>query len=239
MSGHSRRRTAELPQGRLLAEISLWSADLGHLADEIGRVEEVVDMFHIDASDGHFSPALLFFPDLVAVVRRLSAKPIHVHLMATDDILVEQIDQFAAAGADLISIHAENKHIDAALVALDERGVEAGLVLQLDTPIAVAAPYLHRISEITLLGTRIGLKGQDLDQRAHARLQAARALLDGQGSGMRIIVAADGGIREHTVAGLRKAGADAVVLGSLAFDAKDVVERVRWVQTLGYGAESA
>ena len=57
---------AALPRDRLLAEMSLWSADLGRLADDMARVEPYADIFHIDVADGHFSPALLFFPDLVA-----------------------------------------------------------------------------------------------------------------------------------------------------------------------------
>ena len=91
-----------------MAEMSLWSADLGRLADDIRRVEAFTDIFHIDVADGHFSPALLFFPDLVAVARRATAKPLHVHLMVADAVLTSQVEQFADAGADLISVHAEN-----------------------------------------------------------------------------------------------------------------------------------
>ena len=103
-----------LPSNRLLAEFSLWSANLTRLADEIARVDAYVDIYHIDVADGHFTPALLFFPDLTAVVRKHTAKPLHVHLMVTDDILQSQIEQFAEAGADLITIHAENRDIEAA-----------------------------------------------------------------------------------------------------------------------------
>ena len=95
--------------------MSLWSADLGRLADDIRRVEAFTDIFHIDVADGHFSPALLFFPDLVAVARRATAKPLHVHLMVADAILQSQVEQFADAGADLISVHAENANAAAAL----------------------------------------------------------------------------------------------------------------------------
>src|SRR4029077_490895 len=85
---------AALPRNRLLAEMSLWSADLGRLGDDIARVEAATDIFHIDVADGHFSPALLFFPDLVAVARRATAKPLHVHLMVADAILQGQVEQF-------------------------------------------------------------------------------------------------------------------------------------------------
>ena len=74
-----------LPVDRMLAEFSLWSADLGRLADEMARVDRHVDLYHIDVADGRFSPALLFFPDLTAVVRKLTTKPLHVHLMTSDE----------------------------------------------------------------------------------------------------------------------------------------------------------
>jgi ribulose-phosphate 3-epimerase len=60
---------ADLPAHRLIAEMSLWSANLVDLSGEIARVEDMTDIFHIDVADGHFSPAMLYFPDLVASVR--------------------------------------------------------------------------------------------------------------------------------------------------------------------------
>lgn len=224
-----------LPSDRLIAEMSLWSADLGRLADEVARVDPFTDVFHIDVADGHFSPALLFFPDLVQVARRNSAKPLHVHLMVADAILEDQIDQFAEAGADLISIHAENADVERGLDRIAEHGVRVGVVLQLHTPVAAAAPWLDRIAMLTLLGTRIGVKGQSLDPQAEPRLREARSLMAGCQDGTRIVVAADGGIREHTVPGLHAAGAETIVMGSLAFDAPDLASRMAWVGGFRHG----
>ena len=220
-----------LPADRLLAEFSLWSADLGRLADDIARVEPHVDIFHVDVADGHFSPALLYFPDLTAAVRKVTAKPIHVHLMTTDDILLDQIDQFAEAGADLISIHAENANADAALARIREHGLATGMVLQLHTPVAAAEPFLDQLDMLTLLGTLIGIKGVGLDGTALARLREARQLIAGK-AGHRIILASDGGNREHTVPNLRLAGAETIVMGSLAFGAPDLAARIAWVHGL-------
>jgi ribulose-phosphate 3-epimerase len=219
-----------LPANRLLAEFSLWSADLGRLADDIARVEPHVDIFHIDVADGHFTPALLYFPDLTAAVRKVTAKPLHVHLMTTDDILLEQIDQFAEAGADLISIHAEHRNADEALARIAKHGLLSGMVLQLHTPVAVAARYLDRIAMLTLLGTLMGIKGVGLDDAALGRLREARKLI--AGAGHRVVLASDGGIREHTVPNLRLAGAETVVLGSLAFNAPDLAARIAWLHGL-------
>ena len=227
--------SATLPADRLLAEFSLWSADLVRIAEDVARVDRHVDIYHADVADGHFSPALLLFPDLVAQVRPLTGRPIHVHLMVADSALGDQIDQFAEAGADIISIHAENadpgRHID----HIRGLGAEAGMVLQLHTPVTAAAPFLDRLSMLTLLGTEIGIKGVGLDPQAEARMAEARGLIDegGTGSGnRRILLAADGGIREHTVPGLRRSGADTIVMGSLAFGAEDLPARMGWVHGL-------
>ncbi len=220
-------RLDALPRNRLLAEFSLWSADLARVADEIARVDQWVDLYHVDVTDGHFSPALLFFPDLLAALRMSTARPVHVHLMVSDSILLSQIEQFADAGADLISVHAENANAAEALDLISARGIGGGLVLQLHTPIDRATSLLPHVAILTLLGTRIGIKGQGLDPSAENRLREARNLV-----GPDRLVAADGGIREHTVPGLRAAGADTVVMGSLAFNDPDLPARIAWLRAL-------
>ncbi|GLQ10692.1 D-allulose-6-phosphate 3-epimerase [Devosia yakushimensis] len=222
---------ADLPRHRLLAEYSMWSADLIRLADDLSRIEPHADLLHIDVADGHFAPALLFFPDLVARMRSATTRPIHVHLMVADAILLEQITQFADASADLISIHVENAAIaDAALSLLASRNVASGMVARIETPVAKLAPYLDRLDFLTLLGTAIGVKGQGLDPTAGDRLQEAKALI--ANSGRNIILAADGGIRDTTVPLLRAAGAQTVVMGSLAFGAPDLAARMAWLHAL-------
>lgn len=222
---------SDLPRDRLLAEYSLWSADLIRLADDLDRIADHADILHIDVADGHFAPALLFFPDLVAKVRAHSRVPIHIHLMIDDKVLLPQIEQFAEAGADLISIHVENARVaDAALEKIRSHGILSGMVLRVETPVAEAAPYLDRIDALTLLGTAIGVKGQGLDPTATTRLGEAAALI--AGSGRRILLAADGGIRENTVPLLRQAGAETVVMGSLAFGAPDLAARMAWLHAL-------
>ncbi|NEJ69704.1 D-allulose-6-phosphate 3-epimerase [Rhizobium phaseoli] len=224
---------ADLPKDRLIAEFSVWSADLMRLADDLARVDPHVDILHIDVADGHFAPAMLFFPDLVAGVRKVSARPIHVHLMVADSIIMSQIEQFADAGSDLISLHVENESVaDEALDLLDRRGIAAGMVLKVETPVERIEKYVSRLRFVTLLGTAIGVKGQGLDEKAGARLQQAKQIIAGCGAADRIVLAADGGIREHTVPLLRQSGAETVVLGSLAFNAPSLDERMAWVRAL-------
>lgn len=222
---------AQLPRQRLLAEYSMWSADLIRLANDLARIEPHADILHIDVADGHFAPALLFFPDLVARMRGATDKPIHVHLMTADAVLLSQIEQFADAGADLLSIHVENSSVaDAALAMIAGRGLAAGMVARIETPVARMAPYLDRLDFVTLLGTAIGVKGQGLDPTAGDRLREAKGLI--QQSGRNIVLAADGGIRDNTVPLLRGAGAETVVMGSLAFGAPDLAARMAWLHAL-------
>lgn len=231
MSKPSPTWLSDLPTDRLLAEYSMWSSDLLRIGEELVRIDPYADLLHIDVADGHFAPALLYFPDLVDRLRKASAIPIHVHLMVEEKILLSQIDQFAEAGADLISLHVEHTGVaDAALARIKELGLAAGMVLRVETPVSAAVPYLDRLDFLTLLGTAIGVKGQGLDPTATARLQEAAGYI--AQSGRRIVLAADGGIRENTVSLLRKAGAETVVMGSLAFGAPDLAARMSWLHAL-------
>jgi ribulose-phosphate 3-epimerase len=223
----------DLPSGRLIAEFSVWSADLLRLRDELFRIEPYADVLHVDVADGHFAPTLLFFPDLVTAIRQATNLPIHVHLMTKNEVLLSQIDQFTEAGGDLISIHLENAAVaDAALDRLQARRVAAGMVVKVETPIADVLPFLPRLRFLTLLGTAVGVKGQGLENTACGRLREAKRLIAESKAEQRIVLAADGGIREHTVPGLRSAGAESLVLGSLAFRAPELGSRMTWLRSI-------
>ncbi len=218
------------PGSRLLADVSLWSADLANLAAAIRRVEPFADSFHLDVSDGRFAPSLLFFPDLVRALRPLTHRPFHVHLMAERPTAL--IADFVAAGADVITVHAEvgESEANAAIEAISRAGRTAGLALCSDTPVAASQPYLDRIGSLLLLGTDLGVKGADLAPEACARLATAASMLGGRRTRIRLI--ADGGIRPHTVPLLRRAGADVVVPGSLVFQSENLVETFAWLLAL-------
>jgi ribulose-phosphate 3-epimerase len=220
----------DLPRTRLLADVSLWSADLANLAAGIERVEPFADSFHLDVSDAHFVPSLLFFPDLVRALRPLTRRPFHVHLMVERPTTL--IEAFVASGADVITVHAEagESEAAAAIQAIRRAGRSAGLALRLDTPVAAAEPYLDRIDALLLLGTVPGAKGQDLAPEACDRLASAASLPGERRSRVRLI--ADGGIRSHTVPWLRRAGADVIVPGSLVFQSQNLVETFAWLRAL-------
>jgi ribulose-phosphate 3-epimerase len=220
----------DLAQTRLLADISLWSADLPHLAAGIERLEPFADSFHFDVSDAHFAPSLLFFPDLIRALRPLTKRPFHVHLMVDRPTML--IDEFVACGADVITVHAEVGKLEAtaAIQAILSAGRSAGLALRLDTPVSASDPYLDRINALLLLGTVPGLKGQDLAPEACGRIATAASML-GERRG-RVLLIADGGIRSHTVPLLRRAGADMIVPGSLVFQSLNLAETFSWLRAL-------
>lgn len=221
-----------LPANRCLAEFSMWSADLGNLTHDLARIGPHADMLHIDVADGVFAPAFLFFPDLVAAMRAKSSVPIHVHLMVDDAILLQQVEQFADAGADLISVHAECRKAMDAVRLIKARGLLAGAVLRVETPVEAVSPILAELSMVTLLGTAIGVKGQGLSETAPGRIATMRKMVAAANTPQRQIVAADGGIRDNTVPVLVAAGAQTVVLGSLAFGAPDLGQRIAWLHGL-------
>lgn len=222
----------KLPADRCIAEFSMWSADLCNLGSDLERIAPHADILHIDVADGVFAPAFLFFPDLVAAMRQRSPVPIHVHLMVDDAVLLPQVEQFAEAGADLISVHAENRLAPDAIASIRERGLRAGAVLRVESPVEIVEPLLPGLDFVTLLGTAIGVKGQGLSETAPDRLRHMRAIAGAEVDGKRRIVAADGGIRDTTVPLLMQAGAQTVVLGSLAFGAPDLAARIGWLHDL-------
>ncbi|MFN8421772.1 MAG: ribulose-phosphate 3-epimerase [Anaerolineae bacterium] len=212
----------------LRAELSLWSADLTRLADDIARIDAYADVYHIDVADAHFVPGLLFFPDLVAAIRSLTKKPFHVHMMVDQPEAL--IEPFAEAGADIITVHVEVPTVGTAVDDIIKRGLKAGLAIKIETPLESVIPYLDRIAAVTLMGTALGIKGVDLSEEACPRIERMRALLQQHNAADRVAVVADGGIRQHTVPKLRAAGADAVVMGSLAFKSTNLEETFAWLR---------
>ena len=216
---------------RLWVDASLWSADLACLRDAIYEVDELVDLYHFDVSDAHFVPGLLFFPDMLAALRPLTRKRFHVHLMVTDPLSL--VDDFAQAGADLITVHVDSGQTAAdAIERILKIGVHAGLAYSLDAPIEAILPYLDLIDLVLLMGTPMGVKGVGLAPQAAARIQAVRRLLRDHGREGKIKIEADGGIRTHTVPALRAAGADLVVAGSLVFKSEDQAKTFAWLHAL-------
>ena len=213
----------------LKCSTSLWSADLADLAAAIKRVEPHSERFHLDVADGHYSPTLLFFPDLVAALRPHTGLPFEIHLMTTDP--AAWIDPFADTGADAIIICFDSTDDPGAvLAAIKARGLQTGVSLLLEEEIDLLDPHWEQLDILTLLQTPAGIKGADMDERAPGRIRRARAEIDHRG--LATVVEADGGIRRHTVPQIAAAGADFIVPGSLMFG-EDPLAMRRWLAGLG------
>ncbi len=213
----------------LKCSTSLWSADLADLAAAIKRVEPHSERFHLDVADGHYSPTLLFFPDLVAALRPHTGLPFEIHLMTTDP--AAWIDRFADAGADAIIICFDSTDDPGAvLAAIKARGLQTGVSLLLEEEIDLLDPHWEQLDILTLLQTPAGIKGADMDERAPGRIRRARAEIEQRG--LATVVEADGGIRRQTVPQIAAAGADFIVPGSLMFG-EDPLAMRRWLAGLG------
>jgi ribulose-phosphate 3-epimerase len=221
------------PADRLLADVSLWSADLANLEPALKRMSPYADSFHLDVADAHFVPDLLFFPDLISALRPHTERPFHVHLMVDEPSNV--VERFVSAGADLITVHCEvgEPEVRNAVSQIHALGCAAGVAVRLETPIAAVEPYLDALSAVVLLGTDPGVKGKELAQNACMRIRELGALLELHALRSEMLIIADGGIRTHSVPGLREAGADVIVPGSLVFQAEDLAGTFAWIHSVG------
>lgn len=212
----------------LKCSTSLWSADLGNLAAEMKRVEPFSERWHLDVADGHYVKNLLFFPDLIAQLRRHSAKPFEVHLMVTDP--VGWIDPFVEAGADIILFCFDSvKNPGDVLKTIKARGKKAGVSLLITESIDVLEPHWNDLDVLCIVGTAMGIKGASMDAGIPDKIRRARDII--RQRNLKTEIEADGGIRRETVPLLKAAGADYIVPGSLMF--KDDPPQMRqWLASL-------
>lgn len=212
----------------LKCSTSLWSADLANLAQAIRWAEPYSQRFHLDVADGHYTPTLLFFPDLVKALRPLTRLPLEVHLMTTNP--EQWIDPFVEAGADLFIVCYDTVRDFSRLVrAVKDRGKMVGVSLQLSEPVELLDGWWPDLDLVVLIGTAVGIKGAGLDPAAEGRIRQARRVIEAGGYATEI--QADGGIRRETVPRIHAAGADWIVPGLLMFQS-DPAELCRWLASL-------
>ncbi|MHC5541929.1 ribulose-phosphate 3-epimerase, partial [Singulisphaera rosea] len=183
----------------LKCSTSLWSADLTGLASDIRRVEPYSERFHLDVADGHYVPTLLFFPDLVAAIRKKTSLPLEVHLMTADPLA--WVGPFSDAGADGFIV-CQDSTLDLArvLVEIKSRGKFAGISLKIDEDLEQLEPFWDTLDLVTIFGTNVGIKGASLDPSIPDKVRKARELIDARGLSTEIEV--DGGIRRQSVPSL-------------------------------------
>ena len=194
---------------------SILAADFACLAKDIRAAEAAgVDAFHIDIMDGHFVPSISFGVDMVRTMRRLTQKPLDVHLMVKNPLAF--VPELSQLKVERVSVHYEIPGGPGeALRAICDAGMGAGLVLNPETAPAVAEPYLPLLRQILLMTVQPGRGGQPYLPGSNEKITALRTLLEQHGSGALIQV--DGGITSKTLPGAYRAGARSIVAGSAVF----------------------
>jgi ribulose-phosphate 3-epimerase len=198
---------------------SILSADFAHLADEIARCEQGgADLIHIDVMDGCFVPNLTYGTKVIETVRRLTEIPLDVHMMVVEP--QKYFDDFARAGANILTIHAEAApHMHRQVQRIKELGCAAGVALNPATPLEAVSEIAFDLDLLLIMTVNPGFGGQSFVGATLDKIRRARALLDASRSSAALEV--DGGIARDTIANCWRAGADTFVAGNAVFSAHD------------------
>jgi ribulose-phosphate 3-epimerase len=198
---------------------SILSADFARLGQQIDEAARAgADYVHVDVMDGHFVPNITIGAPVVASIRRATTLPLDVHLMIEHP--ERYVSQFAQAGADIITVHAEaSAHLHATIRLIKELGAKAGVSLNPPTPLAVAEEFLPHVDLVLIMSVNPGFGGQSFMPETLLRIVDMRKLLNNRE--LRAELEVDGGINADNAPAIVEAGADILVAGNSIFGAQE------------------
>jgi len=208
---------------------SILSADFSRLGEEIRAVEAAgADIIHIDVMDGHFVPNITIGPLIVQAARKVTKLPLDVHLMIENPELF--IADFAKAGADYLTVHAEAAyHLHRLVQSIREhKGVKAAVSLNPATPLEALDYVLGDLDMVLIMSVNPGFGGQAFIPSQLDKIRALRKRIDDRRLDLEIEV--DGGIKTDNAAEVAAAGADILVAGSAVFGAKDYAAAIKGIR---------
>jgi ribulose-phosphate 3-epimerase len=194
---------------------SILSADFARLGEEIRDIAAAgADWIHVDVMDGHFVPNLTIGPGVVKALRPHTEKPFDVHLMIAP--VDPYVPEFAAAGADVITVHPESgPHLHRTVQLIRSLGKRAGVALNPATPVEALDYVLGEIDLVLVMSVNPGFGGQGFIPSQLDKIRAVRRRIDAAGRAIDLEV--DGGINAENAAEVVAAGADVLVAGTASF----------------------
>jgi len=198
---------------------SILSADFSRLGEDVLAVDRAgADYIHIDVMDGHFVPNITIGPLVVDALRKVTAKPLDVHLMIENPDLY--IPDFAKAGADIITVHQEAvPHLHRTVQLIKSLGKKAGVSLNPATPVETLDVILDELDLVLIMSVNPGFGGQSFIPSALDKIRALRQRITERGLATELEV--DGGVKIDNIREVVAAGADVLVAGSAVFNTAD------------------
>lgn len=199
----------------MLISASIISLDFLNFEQEIIKAEKAgIDWLHIDVMDGQFVPNITIGPMFLPFCRKVSSLPLDVHLMINNP--ERHIQNFAASGANYISIHVENNpNVLRTLQEIKELGCKPGIVLNPGTPIEAITHLVPFVDLVLVMTVNPGYSGQEFLPEMISKISKTRNLIDSLNSNALLQV--DGGVNKETIHLVRNAGADVIVSATAIF----------------------
>jgi ribulose-phosphate 3-epimerase len=209
---------------------SILSADFGNLNSDFEMVNQSnADWFHVDVMDGRFVPNISFGFPVLKALKKVSQKPLDVHLMIVEP--EKYITEFAANGADILTVHLEAcTHLHRTIGAIKESGMKAGVALNPHTPVAALKDILYMCDLVCLMSVNPGFGGQKFIENTYSKIKELKEMASIQNPSLYIEI--DGGVTRENASKLVHAGANVLVAGNTVFASPNPIHTIDLLKKL-------